>query len=190
MPWATRTWPGLPQIWRLGSWLGLVQAVGFAIVVNLAVLGSFYWTELLPNGLLRLVWAAIGIFWVGSTVFSRQSNTHRELELESSNEEESFGEAVEHYLGGNWYEAQRVLGNLLRRNPRDIEAGLMWATVLRHAGRTREALEQLAQLERFDGHQKWVMEISHERELLERSRRKTSEEAAENSIDGATAEAA
>ena len=66
----------------------------------------------------------------------------------------------------------------------------MWATVLRHAGRTREALEQLARLERFEGHQKWVMEIGHERGLLERSWRETSKEAAENSIDGETADAA
>ncbi len=170
--------------------MGLVQAVGFTIVVNLAVLGSLYWTELLPSGLLRLVWTAIGIFWVGSTLFSCRSDSRRELEPQSIKAEESFGEAIEHYLRGNWYEAQRTLGNLLRRNPRDIEAGLMWATVLRHAGRNREALEQLAHLQRFEGHQKWATEIGHERELLKRSRPEAPEETAENSIDDATADAA
>ena len=70
MPWATRIWPGLPQIWSRGSWSGLIQAVGFAVAVNLAVLGSFWWVELLPSGLLTFVWLAIGLVWIGSALFS------------------------------------------------------------------------------------------------------------------------
>jgi hypothetical protein len=191
MPWATRIWPGLPQIWSLGSWSGLAQAVGFALMVNLAVLGSFYWVELLPSGLLTLVWLAIGVFWLGSALFSSiPSAFSSPPKPDCESEIDSFGEATEHYLRGNWYEAQRALGNLLRRNPRDIEAGLMWATVLRHAGRIHETHEQLARLECFEGHQKWGMEIRRERELLEQLRQNGPEDAVEKSSEDSTAEAA
>jgi len=190
MPWATRMWPGLPQIWSLGSWSGLAQAVGFAFVVNLAVLGSFCWVELLPSGVLTSIWLAIGLFWLGSALFSCRSLGHGRLEPDNGGETESFGEATEHYLRGNWYEAQRVLGNLLRRNPRDMEAGLMWATVLRHAGRTREAYEQLDRLERFEGHHEWGVEIRHERELIEQLWREKSGENAGDSREDSTAAAA
>ena len=183
MPWATRMWPGLPRIWSLGSWSGLAQAVGFGLLVNLAVLGSFCWVELLPSGVLTLVWLAIGLFWLGSALLSCRLDGGGRSKPDNDGETESFSEAIEHYLRGNWYETQRVLGNLLRRNPRDMEAGLMWATVLRHTGRLNEAHEQLDRLERFDGHHKWGMEICHERERL---RREKSEETAGSS----TAEAA
>ena len=191
MPWATRMWPGLPRIWSLGSWLGLAQAVGFTIGVNLAILGSFYWVELLPGSLLTLVWLAIGLFWLGSALFSCRSNGCGRSEADGGDSEtESFCEAIEHYLRGNWYESQRVLGNLLRRNPRDLEAGLMWATVLRHAGRVDEAGEQLDRLELFEGHHKWGMEICRERELLAQLRQEKLEETAENAVEDSTAEAA
>ena len=190
MPWATRMWPGLPRIWSLGSWSGLAQAVGFGVVVNLAVLGSFCWVELLPSGLLTLVWLVIGLFWLGSALFSCRSNGHGRQGPDDGSQTESFSEAIEHYLKGNWYEAQRVLGNLLRRNPRDMEAGLMWATVLRHAGRIHEAHEQLDRLECFEGHHKWGMEICHERELLKQLRREKLEKTAENAVEESTAEAA
>ena len=190
MPWVTRMWPGLSRIWSLGSWSGLAQAVGFAFAVNLAVLSSFCWVEFLPSRLLTLVWLVVGLFWLGSAVFSGRSNGCGRPEPVSGSETESFSEAIEHYLRGNWYEAQRVLGNLLRRNPRDMEAGLMWATVLRHAGRIHEAREQLDHLERFEGHHKWGMEIHHERELLKQLWREESEKTAENSVEDSTAEAA
>jgi hypothetical protein len=183
-------WPGLPRIWSLGSWSGLAQAVGFAFVVNLAVLGSFYWVELLPSGMPALVWLAIGLFWLGSALFSCRSDGQGRSQADNGGEAESFSQAIEHYLRGNWYETQRVLGNLLRRNPRDIEAGLMWATVLRHAGRHQEAREQLARLECFEGHQKWGAEILQERKLLEQLGQRRSEQAAEISVEDSTAEAA
>jgi hypothetical protein len=191
MPWATRMWPGLPRIWSLGSWSGLAQAVGFALVVNLAVLGSFYWVELLPSGLLTLVWLAIGVFWVGSAIFSSiPSAFSSPPKPDCESETDSFSEATEHYLRGNWYEAQRVLGDLLRQNPRDMEAGLMWATVLRHAGRIDEAGEQLDRLELFEGHHKWGMEICRERELLAQLRQEKLNETAENAVESSTADAA
>jgi hypothetical protein len=190
MPWATRIWPGLPRIWSLGSWSGLAEAVGFAFVVNLAVLGSFCWVELLPSGLLTLVWLVVGLFWLGSALFWCGSSGQGRSEPDNVSETESFSGAIEHYLRGNWYEAQRVLGSLLRRNPRDMEAGLMWATVLRHAGRIHEASEQLDRLERFEAHHKWGMEIRQERELLKQLLRERSEERVDKAVDDSTSEAA
>ena len=74
-----------------------------------------------------------------------------------------FREAAEYYLKGNWFEAECALVELLRQNPRDPEAGLMLATLLRHTGRLEEATNHLDRLERFEGSRKWALEIRRER---------------------------
>ncbi|MCR4413284.1 MAG: tetratricopeptide repeat protein [Thermoguttaceae bacterium] len=70
-------------------------------------------------------------------------------------------------MKGNWFEAECLLSRILKRNPRDLEARLMLATLLRHTGRRDEAARQLDRLERFEGSGKWVLEISRERQQLQ-----------------------
>jgi Flp pilus assembly protein TadD len=74
--------------------------------------------------------------------------------------------ALDHYLKGDYYQAEQVLEGLLRQNIRDLEARLMLATLLRHAGRGDEARRQLETLARFEGAGKWELEIQAERQLL------------------------
>jgi cytochrome c-type biogenesis protein CcmH/NrfG len=69
-------------------------------------------------------------------------------------------------LKGDYYQAEHVLEELLRRNLRDVDARLMLATLLRHTGRLDEAAGQLDTLVRLEGASKWQWEIEQERDLL------------------------
>ena len=62
---------------------------------------------------------------------------------------------------------------LLAENPRDLEAGLLLATLFRRTGRPREAETELNRLERYQGSEKWALEIGRERQLLHEARRES-----------------
>ncbi len=162
-------WPGLPTILATGSWLGLVWAVVFAVLINLLVLASLWWPELfgtftphVRNGL----WLATAIFWGGATIVSLKTMRGPNPEEDSAGEA-TFGDATKLYLRADWFGAERILVDLLRKNPRDVDAGLMLATLWRHTGRLDEASQQLDRLELFDGARKWLLEIHQERMRLQ-----------------------
>lgn len=162
MPWATYLWPGLPQICRFGSWPGLGLAIGFAVLLNLALVGTILWDGLFTPGARKLIWAAVAITWIGSAVGARL----RRQPTPSDPDGDDFPHALEQYLKGNWFEAEQILARLLDRNPRDVEARLMLATLLRHTGRGQEAARQLDCLETVEGSGRWALEIARERRGL------------------------
>ena len=165
MPWATYLWPGLPQLWRQGLWWGLALAVGFGILLNLLVMASFVWVELLGPVSLKLAWLAMSVLWLGSaaaSVWHSWGVVPRVL----GSAEAMFRTALSEYLKGNWFEAERTLGRLLEVRPRDVEARLLLATLLRHNGRLNEALEQLARLELLEDARRWAREIEVERQAI------------------------
>ena len=84
-----------------------------------------------------------------------------------------FEEALEDYLKGNWFEAERKLNLLMRRDEHDLEARLLMATLLRHTKRFDDATHQLNLLVRLDGAQRWALEIHREGELLMEARKHT-----------------
>jgi cytochrome c-type biogenesis protein CcmH/NrfG len=73
---------------------------------------------------------------------------------------------LEYYLKGDYYQAEHILEDLLRRNLRDLDARLMLATVLRRTDRVSEAVRQLDAMARFEGAGKWQCEMQRERRLL------------------------
>jgi hypothetical protein len=138
--------------------------VGFAALLNLAILSTLVWSELLPPGLRNLAWLAVVVGWVGSAAFSlRRSHDPQEG---SGPADDRFRDAQDHYLKGNWFEAERLLVGQLRRNPRDVDSRLMLATLLRHTRRFKEAAWHLDRLQRLEGSEKWRLEIRREWELL------------------------
>ena len=70
MPWLTYFWPGLPQLWRSGLWWGLFLAAGFAVLLDLLLLTSFVWVELLGPLDLKIGWLAVGALWCCSAIVS------------------------------------------------------------------------------------------------------------------------
>jgi thioredoxin-like negative regulator of GroEL len=141
-------------------------AVGAAVLLNLALLGTFGWSELLAPELCKGLWVLLGVVWVGSAILSLGWTRRQRIRPSTDAHGDTFSQAVEHYLKGDWFQAQRVLGDLLRSDASDVDARLMLATLLRHTGRLQEAAAELDLLRRFEGAVKWELEIERERELL------------------------
>jgi tetratricopeptide (TPR) repeat protein len=165
MPWKTYLWPGLPQLWYGGLWSGLALAVGFAVLLDGLLVASFVWVELLSPRYLRFAWlVAVGL-WIGAASLSAWYGRGGGWRGAASTEA-MFRGAFSEYLKQNWFEAERVLGQLLHHDPRDVESRLMLATLLRHTGRYHEALEHLAQLELLNDASRWAREINSEMRLI------------------------
>jgi hypothetical protein len=176
MPWVTYLWPGLPQLSRDGRWSALLVAVGFAALVDLALMGSLLWSELFAVGVRNSVWMAVVVIWGGSVVLSYRRDSCSSTRPGGGPAQDAFAEALDPYLQGDWFESERKLRRLLEEDPRDLDAGLMLATLLRRTGRPGEAQRQLDRLERFEGSRKWELEIRRERELLSGDSDKSSQE--------------
>jgi hypothetical protein len=146
-------------------------AVAFAALVNVALLSGVVWTEFelfIPAGR-TIIWLAIVVIWVGSALFSIEwDRRHPDQPSPEPSQaaQDTYAEVVEHYLQQNWYETERLVAQLLRRNVRDVDARLMLASVLRHTHRFDEAAGQLDRLGRIEGSQKWDREMRRERTLL------------------------
>ena len=166
MPYLAYLWPGLPMILASGSWFGLGWAVGFSLLINLLIVASVWWPELLISHVRTVVWVATAVFWCGATFFSYKVVRDMEL-VEDAPVGPTFADATNHYLRADWFGAEQVLQELLDKNPRDVDSGLMLATLWRHTGRIAEASQQLDRLELLDGSRKWMLEIYHERKRLE-----------------------
>lgn len=166
MRWIAYLWPGLPQLWTYGTWSGLVVALGTAVLLDLLLIVSFGWTELLVDGLRTAAWVAFGVVWVVGVVWSARQCRRRVVVETYDVRTDIFPEALDYYLKGDYYQAEHVLVDLLRENLRDIDARLMLATLMRHTGRLDEAERQLDTMCRFEGAGKWELEIGQERALL------------------------
>lgn len=158
-------WPGLPQLWMAGDWSGLALAVGFACLVNLLLLTSLHWTEWLDTGLKIAGWTAVSVLWCASAVSGWRWMARQQQIASRPGKEDLFPRALGEYLRGNWYEAEVVCHELLRRASGDVEARLLLATLLRRSRRFPEARGQLEQLTRLDA-AAWEAEIANEYERL------------------------
>lgn len=197
MPWIVYMWPGLPQIWQRGSWFGLVIAIVAAGLLSFGLLAGFGFSELLAANVRRGLWAVIGVIWFVSAAVShvwirrqtmlQEERLRRGAAREATPDEATFSRAIEKYLRGDWFEAERLWGVLLSADSRDHDARLMLATLYRHTKRFDEAAEQLAMLQRFEGAEKWEFEIRREGELLLELREnlldKSERETSSNSAD-------
>jgi type VI protein secretion system component VasK len=157
-------------MWLHGNWSGLLVALGAAALLDVLLLISFGWTELIGGSLRNILWSIFVAAWVAAIFWSRR-RCRRQVVVESlERKEDSFHEALDHYLKGDNYQAEQILEGLLRRNVRDLDARLMLATLLRRDKRLDEATEHLDMLGRFEGGEKWELEIQQERDLLAEAR--------------------
>src|SRR4029077_13849233 len=93
-----------------------------------------------------------------------------------------FREAQDDDLCGNWLAAEKLLGRLIGRNARDVDARLMLATSKRHTSRFDDASEQLTQLARIEDAGKWEPEIAREQALLEAAQASPANETGEREM--------
>ena len=160
-------WPGSGGVWRQGRWSFLTIALLYGFVLCGVVATNYYWTELL-TGIFRWgTYIMLGFVWlVLSSQSSRLEKRCDHLRLPPSPDKDTFPDAQQHYLQGNWFEAECCLNILLQKNPRDIEAMLMLATLYRHKERYDEAGNLLQELERLEDAEPWKFEIRSEKRKL------------------------
>lgn len=171
MPWPVYLWPGLPQISRQGSWTALAAALIAALVLNAMLLGSFVWPDLIGPDFRIICWMTLAVAWSAAAGASFWWD-YREQGRTADPNSDPLREAIDFYLRGDWFETERVLNRLLRRNGRDLESRLMLATLLRHTKRFDDATRQLNILARQEGAQQWELEIRREGELITEARKR------------------
>ena len=64
----TLVWPGLPWLWLRGSAAGLVLALAFAVVLDMAILSTWIWSEFLELPIVIGLWVAAAVIWMAATV--------------------------------------------------------------------------------------------------------------------------
>lgn len=190
-------WPGLAQLWLRGSYPALFWAIGFSILLNLALVSTFLWPALLGDTFPVIAWPILFCIWLGSTLISlrmidelsvppqmaaeqERSGFSDEIVGKTDNDCQSdstgeishtlFNRAQREYLRGHWSETESLLKARLNQTERDIEASLLLATLYRREDRFDEALSQLTQIEKFDDSVHWRFEIDRERQLIELDR--------------------
>jgi hypothetical protein len=165
--WITLPVPGLTQLWLAGAWWGLAVGLGFAWLVNLAVVSTFVWTELIGPWSRVGVWVLLLLVWAASVFLSFRQLRGSHPENGQATAEDLFRRAGREYLIGNWVKAEQLLTHLIRLNGRDVDAQLMLASLLRRTGQLTEASGRLRRLEATDGAEKWRSEIRRERQWLD-----------------------
>ncbi len=160
------SWPGLARLWQKGSLSGLLIAVIYSILLNATLTVVLIWPGMLPAGIKGFLAAALAAAWVAGWLDARRLRRHEEWKHRRDPQLDLFLSARGEYLKSNWQTAERQLRQLLSESPEDVEARLMLATLLRHAGRLAEAKEQLRRLQRRSRAAIWNLEIRHEWEQL------------------------
>ncbi len=176
MDWGSRLlcgWPGLSGLWHRGHFSSLLLAVGFAIVLNLALISSFVWPQSLGETFPIVAWPTVLILWTVaayvsvSTLPDVMSVVSTDNVAADERSDTLFIHAQREYLSGDWQAAESLLRQRLSRFPRDVESRLLLATLLRHDRRLEQASGQLDNMQKFDESHAWDFEIRRERKLIQ-----------------------
>ena len=186
-------WPGLPQLWLYGRWLGLFKAIGFAALLNFVLFATCFQPELVSTPELVGCWIILGLTWTIAIFqndwivkeFARnQAKPGNTAELDAL-----FTLAQSEYLQGHFEEAENLLERLIRLEPGDLDARFYLATIFRHQGRFHQATNQLDEIEQYEHATKWHFQIAEERKListLELELRSSSNEHASDELNSKT----
>ncbi len=164
-------WPGLAASWLRGSFSALVGAISFGLVLNFVILATFVWPNLggkeLPAGILPITgWLLVLWLWVGGFTQQRRMLLTWATPPADDGSEKLFRQAQTEYLRGQWVAAERLLEELLKLRPADVEGKLLLATVLRRTERFADAQRQLTELVEIPAAGRWQREIAEERRRL------------------------
>ncbi|NDC63104.1 MAG: tetratricopeptide repeat protein, partial [Planctomycetia bacterium] len=158
----TLLWPGMPWLWLRGSLAGLVLALAFGLAIDVAVLTTWVWTELVDVRISLALWASTAAVWLIATgsalsAFPPPLRTGRDEATDAL-----FVKARDAYLARDWLAAETRLRTLLELSPTDGEAQLLLGTLLRRVGRLEEARRALQTLSRSDSGASWSTTIARE----------------------------
>ncbi|MBI3465152.1 MAG: hypothetical protein HY000_19170 [Planctomycetes bacterium] len=155
-------WPGLPQICAGKEWQGLLLAVAAGVLLNVAVVAGWIWTEWIPPRQVSALWIAVIVAWSGAAtyaVWAWRGSGGRPL---ACRVDEVYRSALEHYLRRDWAQTDRCLRRLLYENPLDSDVLMQLAALERRRGRPEQAGRTLRRCRRVDSQRKWHWEIAQE----------------------------
>lgn len=158
----TLVWPGLPWLWLRGSLAGLVLALAFAVAVDVAVITTFVWTELVDVRTSLALWTATAAVWLVATATALTGFPPPIPRSRDAAADSLFVKARDAYLSRDWLTAETRLRALLELAPLDGEAQLLLGTLLRRVGRLDEAEAAVLKLSRSDVGAGWRAEIAGE----------------------------
>lgn len=164
--WLSCIWPGLPRLWRRGDARSLAVAVGFSVLLNLAVWASFLRADAAPRVWSWTVWTVLGVLWTAGCWREVRQRSWAGIAERARCEEDLFIRAQAEYLKGHWVESHNLLEHLIESNPLDIEAQLLLASVHRRTKRIDLSRKQLRQVSRLPESGPWRFEIGRELALL------------------------
>lgn len=159
-------WPGLAQAWWRGSSRGLAAALLFGWALCVLLLATFVWPNWFRPWLVTLCWLGMLCFWTFESIRSHWQLGNLQRDAGPVAGDDRFAQAQQEYLRGHWFEAESLLHAILTDTPRDPEAHLLLAGVLRRSGRLSAALRRLDQLVLLDTSLRWGFEIRRERQLI------------------------
>lgn len=162
----TLLWPGMPWLWLRGSLAGLVLAIAFALAVEVAMLTTWIWTELVELPISIGLWTAVAAVWLVATVSAVSAFPPPLRSGRDDATDTLFVKARNAYLARDWLLAETQLRTLLDLAPTDGEAQLLLGTLLRRAGRPAEARDALQKLARSDSGAVWKSAIAREIDLI------------------------
>jgi predicted Zn-dependent protease len=114
------------------------------------------------------LWGA-GLAWLRHDWPRLAANRHAKPDAEV---EAWFSEAQTEYLRGHWLEAETLISRVLARQPADVEARLLRASIQRRTNRTAAARTTLDELKESGRATEWLLEIESELERLNESENK------------------
>ncbi|MCA9101471.1 MAG: hypothetical protein R3C10_18440 [Pirellulales bacterium] len=168
MRWALYLWPGMVALWTRGAWAGLVVAIAFAALLNVAMLGTWVWSEWLNGWQWWAAWSMVAATSAGALAYGDgprfAGRAAPGLALDGA--DDLLAAAQREYLRTHWVEAEMLLRRQLVRHPADAAARLLLATLFRHTGRYDEARRELRQIESLNDGHVWSWEVERERLLL------------------------
>ncbi len=166
-------WPGLSRLWLRGHWSSLLMAVGFSVLLNLALVSTFLWPTSLGEMFPLVAWPMIMVVWSASawvackTLPDVMAVGRQPQQNQGETTDTLFNQAQREYLKGHWTEAESILNRRLEFEPRDMESRLLYATMLRHMRRLDDARSELNLLRKFDESVQWEFEIRREWQLID-----------------------
>lgn len=182
LPWAAYLWPGLPHLWLRGSLAGLTLALAFSVLLNVLILGTLVWPAWLESRLKFACATTALVLWVAALWETRGELRRLAAQREAAEREDAASPspvsdlptpddqllraAQASYLQGDWLAAEKRLREAIRRDRDDFEARFWLVSVLRNAGRLRQAERLLRRIERRDAARAWRHEVADERVRL------------------------
>ena len=158
----TLLWPGLPWLWLRGSLAGLTLALAFALVLDVAVISTWIWSDLVDLEISLGIWTATAAVWLVATLSALSAFPPPIPVARDQATDTLFLKARDAYLARDWLTAEMNLRALLQLSAMDGEAQLLLGTLLRRLGRWQESRQALEKLSRSDSGGHWRSAIDRE----------------------------